>query len=129
MKTHPVKGAAIMAAIPQLADVIPGMKYHHEKWERRRLPRRPEGEEIPLQARIVAVADTFDAMTTTRPYQQAMEIRLRGRSDSEHFAGSALRPAVVEALVRSYEKGELVPIARCARALEAPAEPRRVEAL
>ena len=75
MKTHPVKGAAIMAAIPQLADVIPGMKYHHEKWQGGGYPEGLKGEEIPLQARIVTVADTFDAMTTTRPYQKAMEIQ------------------------------------------------------
>ena len=74
MKTHPIKGAAIMSAIPQLAGVIPGMKYHHEKWAGGGYPEGISGEQIPLQARIVSVADTFDAMTTTRPYQKAMEI-------------------------------------------------------
>ena len=52
MKTHPIKGAAIMAAIPQLADVIPGMKYHHEKYSGGGYPEGLKGEEIPLQARI-----------------------------------------------------------------------------
>ncbi|HLN81734.1 MAG TPA: HD domain-containing phosphohydrolase, partial [Thermoanaerobaculia bacterium] len=75
MKSHPVKGAAIMEAIPQLHDVIPGMKYHHERWEGGGYPDGLAGEEIPLQGRIVSVADTFDAMTTTRPYQRAMDIR------------------------------------------------------
>ena len=108
MKAHPVKGAAIMEAIPQMADIIPGMKYHHEKWEGGGYPEGLRGEQIPLQARIVAVADAFDAMTTTRPYQKAMEVsyvleRLREMS-SKRFDGQ-----VVEALARSHAKGELVP--------------------
>jgi putative nucleotidyltransferase with HDIG domain len=108
MKAHPVKGAAIMETIPQLADIIPGMKYHHEKWEGGGYPDGLKAEQIPLQARIVAVADAFDAMTTTRPYQKAMEVsyvleRLREMS-SKRFDGS-----VVEALARSHAKGELVP--------------------
>jgi len=108
MKAHPVKGAAIMETIPQLADIIPGMKYHHEKWEGGGYPEGLKGEQIPMQARIVAVADAFDAMTTTRPYQKAMEVsyvleRLREMS-SKRFDGN-----VVDALARSHAKGELVP--------------------
>ncbi len=109
MKTHPIKGAAIMSAIPQLADVIPGMKYHHEKWSGGGYPEGLKGEEIPLQARIVTVADTFDAMTTTRPYQKAMEMdfvvnRIR------QFAGIRFEPSIVDAFLRAFEKGALVPI-------------------
>lgn len=109
MKTHPIKGAAIMSAIPQLADVIPGMKYHHEKWSGGGYPEGISGERIPLQARIVSVADTYDAMTTTRPYQKAMEIayvveRIR------QFAGVRYDPVVVQAFLRAYEKGDLSPI-------------------
>ena len=84
------------------------MKYHHEKWEGGGYPDGLKGEQIPLQARIVAVADAFDAMTTTRPYQKAMEVsyvleRLREMS-SKRFDGT-----VVEALARSHAKGDLVP--------------------
>jgi putative nucleotidyltransferase with HDIG domain len=109
MKTHPVKGATIVASIPQLADVIPGMKYHHEKWQGGGYPAGLKGEEIPFQARIVAVADTFDAMTTTRPYQKAMEIgyvieRMR------QFAPSRFDPRVMEAFLRAWEKGNIAPI-------------------
>jgi putative nucleotidyltransferase with HDIG domain len=109
MKTHPVKGAAIMAAIPQLADVIPGMKYHHEKWQGGGYPEGLKGEQIPLQARIVTVADTFDAMTTTRPYQKAMEIRFVV-DRIRQFAPSRFDPRIVEAFVRAWEKGIIVPI-------------------
>lgn len=109
MKTHPIKGAAIMSAIPQLADVIPGMKYHHEKWTGGGYPEGLSGERIPMQARIVSVADTYDAMTTTRPYQKAMEIgyvveRIR------QFAGVRYDPVVVKAFLSAYEKGDLAPI-------------------
>jgi putative nucleotidyltransferase with HDIG domain len=111
MKAHPVKGAAIMETIPQLADIIPGMKYHHEKWEGGGYPEGLRGEAIPMQARIVAVADAFDAMTTTRPYQKAMEVsyvfaRLREMA-YKRFDGS-----VIEALIRSHEKGGLIPAAQ-----------------
>lgn len=108
MKTHPAKGAAIMGAIPQLADVIPGMKHHHEKWEGGGYPDGLKGAAIPMQARIVTVADTFDAMTTTRPYQKAMEIgyvveRIKS------FSGVRYDPVVVEAFLRAYALERLVP--------------------
>ena len=131
MKSHPVKGAAIMSAIPELKDVIPGMKHHHERWEGGGYPDGLKGEEIPLQARIVSVADTFDAMTTTRPYQRAMDIRFVFQRLRD-LAGNRFDPTVVEALIRSYEKGELVPIAReeapVETSRETPAPLRRVEA-
>ncbi len=109
MKTHPVKGAAIMSAIPQLADVIPGMKHHHEKWSGGGYPDGLKGEEIPVQARIVTVADTFDAMTTTRPYQKAMEIDFVIERIKQ-FSGMRFEPSVVSAFVRAYEKGAIVPM-------------------
>ncbi|HEY6065898.1 MAG TPA: HD domain-containing phosphohydrolase [Thermoanaerobaculia bacterium] len=127
MKTHPAKGAAIMSAIPQLHDVIPGMKHHHERWEGGGYPDGLSGEEIPLQARIVSVADTFDAMTTTRPYQRAMDIRFVFQRLRD-LAGNRFDPVVVDALIQSYEKGELVPIAREEAPAEAPEPLRRVEA-
>ena len=127
MKSHPVKGAAIMEAIPQLKDVIPGMKHHHERWEGGGYPEGLSGEGIPLQARIVSVADTFDAMTTTRPYQRAMDIRFVFQRLRD-LAGNRFDPSVVDALIRSYDKGELVPIAREEAPAEPPAPLRRVEA-
>jgi putative nucleotidyltransferase with HDIG domain len=127
MKTHPAKGAAIMEAIPQLHDVIPGMKHHHERWEGGGYPDGLSGEDIPLQARIVSVADTFDAMTTTRPYQRAMDLRFVFQRLRD-LAGNRFDPVVVDALIQSYEKGELVPIAREEPPAEAPVPLRRVEA-
>jgi HD-GYP domain-containing protein (c-di-GMP phosphodiesterase class II) len=130
MKSHPAKGAAIMETIPQLRDVIPGMKHHHERWEGGGYPDGLSGEDIPLQARIVSVADTFDAMTTTRPYQRAMDIRFVFQRLRD-LSGNRFDPTIVEALINSYEKGELVPIAReeaPPEVTEAAAPLRRVEA-
>ena len=110
MKQHPSKGAAIMSAIPQLADVVPGMKHHHEKWEGGGYPDGLKGEEIPLLARIVSVADTFDAMTTTRPYQKAMELSfVVNRIQS--LAGTRFDKRVTDVLFKAYQSGELVPVA------------------
>ncbi|HUO85344.1 MAG TPA: HD domain-containing phosphohydrolase [Thermoanaerobaculia bacterium] len=108
MKTHPQKGAVIMAGMAQLIEVIPGMKYHHEKWAGGGYPEGLKGEEIPMQARIISVADTFDAMTTNRPYQRAMELnyvieRIRG------FAETRFDPRVVEAFVAAVSAGEIQP--------------------
>ena len=108
MKTHPAKGAAIMSAIPQLADVVPGMKHHHEKWEGGGYPDGLKGEEIPLLARIVSVADTFDAMTTTRPYQKAMQITyVINRIQS--LAGTRFDRRITDVLVKAYQNGDLLP--------------------
>jgi HD-GYP domain-containing protein (c-di-GMP phosphodiesterase class II) len=106
MKQHPVKGAHIMKSIEQMRDMIPGMKYHHEQWDGNGYPDRLKGEAIPLIARIISVADTFDAMTTNRPYQKAIELeytlnKIRGN------AGIKYDPEVVQALMKAIENGDI----------------------
>ncbi|HUP45600.1 MAG TPA: HD domain-containing phosphohydrolase [Thermoanaerobaculia bacterium] len=107
MKAHPVKGAAIMSGVAQLIDCIPGMKYHHEKWSGGGYPDNLEGEAIPMQARIVAIADTFDAMTTNRPYQKAMELRYVVEK-IKSFAGTRFDPRVIDAFERAVKRGDIV---------------------
>lgn len=106
MKQHPAKGAAIMSGVAQLIDIIPGMKYHHEKWSGGGYPDGLEGEQIPMQARIVAIADTFDAMTTNRPYQKAMELGYVVEK-IKSFAGTRFDPHVVEAFVNAVKRGDI----------------------
>jgi len=106
MKQHPAKGAAIMSGVAQLIDVIPGMKYHHEKWGGGGYPDSLEGEAIPMQARIVAIADTFDAMTTNRPYQKAMELGYVVEK-IKSFAGTRFDPKVVDAFVNAVARGDI----------------------
>jgi HAMP domain-containing protein len=73
MKKHPQKGYKIMSQIPAMKEFLPGMYMHHEMVDGNGYPQGLKGDEIPLMGRIVSVADTFDAMTTDRPYQKAME--------------------------------------------------------
>jgi HD-GYP domain-containing protein (c-di-GMP phosphodiesterase class II) len=106
MKGHPAKGAAIMSGVAQLIDIIPGMKYHHEKWGGGGYPENLEAEQIPMQARIVAIADTFDAMTTNRPYQKAMELNYVV-DKIKSFAGTRFDPRVVDAFVNAVKRGDI----------------------
>jgi len=69
---HPLIGATILTPIKELEDSILGVKYHHEKYDGSGYPEGLKGKEIPLIASIIAVADTFDAMTTDRPYRKGL---------------------------------------------------------
>src|SRR5438046_7939393 len=73
MKTHTTKGANLLSPVAQLKDMIPGIELHHESLDGRGYPRGLKDVEIPLLLRIIAVADTFDVLTTNRPYKQAHE--------------------------------------------------------
>ena len=75
MKTHPQKGYKIMSQIPAMKDFLPGMYMHHEMVNGKGYPQGLTGDQIPLQAKIVSVADTFDAMTIDRPYQKEWSSR------------------------------------------------------
>ncbi|RMG45201.1 MAG: HD domain-containing protein [Acidobacteria bacterium] len=106
MKTHTDRGAKIMGRIPQMKGIIPGLRFHHERWQGGGYPAGLRGEEIPLQARIIAVADAFDAMTTDRPYQNALDVESAVARIND-LKGIAFAPEVVEAFNRAYEAGEL----------------------
>ncbi|MBM3979421.1 MAG: HD domain-containing protein [Planctomycetes bacterium] len=70
MQTHAKLGAEILEPVPEMAPIIPIVRNHHERWDGTGYPDRLRGEETPLLARIVAVADAFDAMTSNRPYHE-----------------------------------------------------------
>jgi diguanylate cyclase (GGDEF)-like protein len=72
MNQHPVIGALIVGSIPEMQDVVPGVRYHHERYDGLGYPDGLSGSEIPLIARVLAVADVFSAMTTHRPYRKAL---------------------------------------------------------
>jgi HD-GYP domain-containing protein (c-di-GMP phosphodiesterase class II) len=74
MQSHAVKGAAIVATIPELAPILPIVRNHHERWDGAGYPDKLAGDEISLASRIVAVADSFDAMTSHRPYRAGLTI-------------------------------------------------------
>jgi HD-GYP domain-containing protein (c-di-GMP phosphodiesterase class II) len=106
MKTHPEKGAVIMSGVPQLHDMIPGMKYHHERWDGGGYPEGLKQEQVPLQARIVAIADTFDAMTTNRPYQKAMQVEYVVEKINS-LADTRFDPRVVAAFEKAVRSGDI----------------------
>jgi hypothetical protein len=74
MQTHTVKGVAILQPIPEMAPVLPLVRSHHERWDGTGYPDGLAGEAIPYLARVLAVADTFDAMTTDRPYRAGLPL-------------------------------------------------------
>lgn len=69
IKEHPVIGAEILRGISGMDRIVNAIKYHHERWDGKGYPENLKGEEIPLWARIISIADTFDALTTSRPYR------------------------------------------------------------
>jgi HD-GYP domain-containing protein (c-di-GMP phosphodiesterase class II) len=108
MKGHPQKGYKIMSQIPAMKEFLPGMYMHHEMMDGRGYPQGLKGDEIPMQARIVSVADTFDAMTTDRPYQRAMEFA-DALARIKAFVGTRYDERVVAALVEACESGQITP--------------------
>ncbi len=106
MKQHTVIGAEIIKPIGQLHDMIPIVRWHHEAWNGRGYPDGLRGEEIPLLARVVAVADCFDAITTSRPYQRAYAPEFAVETITK-LAGSRFDAKVVTAFLRAFENGEI----------------------
>ncbi|MGH9691963.1 MAG: HD domain-containing phosphohydrolase [Candidatus Acidiferrales bacterium] len=106
MKQHTIKGANIMRPVAQLKDVLPGIELHHERMDGNGYPYGLRGERIPLMARIIAVADTLDAMTTNRPYQSAMDLEF-AMDRIRSLAISKFDPEVVAALESAIEAGQL----------------------
>ena len=108
MRQHPEIGSQIMAPIRALKDIIPGIRNHHETWDGRGYPDGLKGEDIPLVARIIGAADTFDAMTTTRPYQEAATLDyVLGKI--REMSGTRFAPPVVTALLAAVEAGDITP--------------------
>ena len=106
MKQHPSKGANIMRPVAQLKEMLPGIELHHEHMDGGGYPYGLKGEEIPLMARIIAVSDTLDAITTDRPYQSAMELDFAlGRI--RKFTGTKFDPTVVDALESAIRTGRV----------------------
>ncbi|HYL61909.1 MAG TPA: HD domain-containing phosphohydrolase [Candidatus Methylomirabilis sp.] len=106
MKQHTVKGANIMRPVSQLKDVLPGIELHHEHMDGRGYPYGLQGNQIPLMARIIGVADTLDAMTTNRPYQSAMDIEF-ALNRIKSLTGSKFDAVVVNALESAINSGKL----------------------
>ena len=106
MKRHTIMGFEIVRQVKQLAEMLPGIRWHHESLNGRGYPDGVTGDELPLMVRIISVADTFDAITTDRPYQAGRDFPNALEILRKH-AGSKYDPIVVDALHSAYTKGEL----------------------
>lgn len=94
IKNHPAIGAHILSNASMFADIIPIVKHHHERYDGNGYPAKLKGEDIPFLARITAVADTFDAMTSKRAYRDPLPLEVV-KSEFEKNAGTQLDPKVV----------------------------------
>jgi HD-GYP domain-containing protein (c-di-GMP phosphodiesterase class II)/pSer/pThr/pTyr-binding forkhead associated (FHA) protein len=102
MKTHTVKGAEIVKTVPDLVPIIPIVRSHHERWDGRGYPDGLGGEAIPPLARIVALADAFDAMTSDRPYRKGMAAEV-AFAEIQKQAGQQFDPAFAAGFLRIRE--------------------------
>jgi len=101
MNAHPVKGAQIIAPVTKLAPELPIIRHHHEWYNGSGYPDRLIGDEIPKLARILHVADAFEAMTAQRPYRMTPLTPEQALGELRKFAGIQFDPAVVDAFVRT----------------------------
>jgi response regulator RpfG family c-di-GMP phosphodiesterase len=99
MRTHPEIGRRLIEKIPFLRGAVPIIYHHHERWDGTGYPLGLRGDAIPLEARIFAVADAFDAMTFDRPYSKAIAFDA-AKAELKRCAGAHFDPAVVEAFLR-----------------------------
>jgi HD-GYP domain-containing protein (c-di-GMP phosphodiesterase class II) len=107
MKTHTLKGAAILGTIPALIPFIPIARHHHERWDGTGYPDQLMSERISLVARIVAVADAFDAMTSDRPYRKALPLD-RAFAELASKAGTHFDPVCVNAFLALRPRIEVI---------------------
>lgn len=98
METHPVLGEVIVRKAPQLAPTLPGVRNHHERWDGKGYPDKLAGNAIPFIARILAVADTYDAMTSDRPYRKGLSVEV-ALGEIAKGAGTQFDPALAPAFV------------------------------
>jgi HD-GYP domain-containing protein (c-di-GMP phosphodiesterase class II) len=107
MRTHPEIGARILSRVRGTRRAVAGVRHHHERYDGRGYPDCLQGTEIPLPARIIAVADTYDAMTSHRPYRDALSPWEAAREITDE-AGRQLCPSVVGAFQSLFDTGRFI---------------------
>jgi len=107
IKMHPIYAEEILNPIKHLRDIIPGVKYHHERFDGTGYPEGLEGGKIDIMARIIAVADAFDAMTSDRPYRKGLSNDV-ALEELRNNGGTQFDPEVVSAFCRAYIRYKLL---------------------
>jgi putative two-component system response regulator len=127
MREHPQHGEQLIGSSPKFSLERAVARWHHERWDGTGYPDGLAGEEIPLAARIVAVADAFDALTTERPYKRAWGLR-EAIAEVRRARGTLFCPTVVDALDALWRRGRLNDLYRAAEDAEHAFDERRRDA-
>jgi putative two-component system response regulator len=106
MRRHPLIGAEMITDIPYLAGAVPIVRHHHERWDGKGYPEGLSGKDIPEGARIVSVVDSFDSMSTDRPYSSAISLQ-EANEELLRWAGEQYDPGVISAFQRAWAEGEI----------------------
>lgn len=101
MRRHPAEGARLIAGIERFRPALPYVLFHHERWDGRGYPTGRRGGDIPVEARVLAFADSFDAMISTRPYRPALPIDYALR-EVERGAGSQFDPSLAAVFLETW---------------------------
>jgi HD-GYP domain-containing protein (c-di-GMP phosphodiesterase class II) len=99
MKKHPQVGAHILADLKQVADIVPGVMHHHERYDGKGYPTGLSGEQIPMMGRIICLADCFDAMTSNRTYRKALPLEV-ALAEIRRCGGTQFDPALTEVFLK-----------------------------
>jgi HD-GYP domain-containing protein (c-di-GMP phosphodiesterase class II) len=108
IRRHPVTGARLVECFDDFLVALPYVLHHHERWDGLGYPQGLRGEEIPLEARVLGVADAFDAMTSVRPYRPALSVA-QALAELERCAGTQFDPALARTFVDRWRRGEIGP--------------------
>src|SRR5690606_37584473 len=103
MKKHPENTYEILKEFPHFEKIALNARYHHERFDGKGYPEGLKGEEIPLAARIILIADTFDAMTSTRPYRKGLPYEV-AFDELIQFSGSQFDPHLVQLFIQGMKK-------------------------
>src|SRR5438132_5921270 len=105
IREHPKLGARILLRVAALRGALPYVLYHHERWDGNGYPTGRAGEQIPLEARVLAVADAFDAMTSDRPYRPALSLD-EALAEVERCSGTQFDPEIVRIFLDLFSEAE-----------------------
>ncbi len=106
VRAHPVEGAWLIAGVQAFEPALPYVLFHHERWDGGGYPTGRRGTEIPLEGRILAVADAFDAMTSLRPYRDSLSTT-EAALEVDRCAGTQFDPELAEIFVEAHSAGEI----------------------
>jgi HD-GYP domain-containing protein (c-di-GMP phosphodiesterase class II) len=109
IRTHPARGEAILAPLEELRPLRPGIRHHHERFDGAGYPDNLSGKDIPLHARIICVADSFDAMTSKRYYHEAKSLE-EGLLEIARCSGAQFDPELAECFIQTLSKRAPVPV-------------------